>query len=96
MNTNMSINLHINRLILDMPLSQRDRLILQSTVESELTRLLTDDIPPHFHHGDSIPALTVNEIQLPIGNNPTQLGQQLAQSLYQGLSQPNSATGTGP
>ena len=82
----MNINLHIERLVLDgvniVP-SQRD--LLQASITTELTRLLNNSgLADKFVDGDALPRLSTNSIQL-TGNNTTQLGQQIAQSVYGGI-----------
>jgi hypothetical protein len=61
------------------------RHLLQASVETELTRLLTDGgLSPSLAQGTALPRLSTSGIQLP-GNNPTQLGQHIAQSVYGGI-----------
>lgn len=82
----MNINLHIERLVLDgVDIAPGQRHLLQTSVETELTRLLTDrGISPSLAQGVALPRLSTNGMQLK-GNNPTQLGQQIAQSVYGGI-----------
>jgi hypothetical protein len=79
----MNINLHIERLVLEgVDIVPNQRHLLQASVETELTRLLTDrGISPSLAQGVALPRLSTNGMQL-TGNNPTQLGQQIAQSVY--------------
>jgi hypothetical protein len=83
----MNINLHIDRLILDgvnIPSSQRH--LLQATVETELTRLLADGgVSSSLAEGVALPHVSANGIQLTGGNDPAQLGRQIAQSVYGGI-----------
>ena len=61
------------------------RHVLQVTVENELTRLLTDGgLSPSLAQGTTLPRLSTGGIQL-TGNNLTQLGQHIAQSVYGGI-----------
>jgi hypothetical protein len=82
----MNINLHIERLVLDgVDIAPGQRQLLQASVEAELTRLLADrGLAPGFAQGVALPKLSTNGMQL-TGNNPTQLGQQIAQSVYGGI-----------
>lgn len=82
----MNINLHIDRLILDgVNIAPNQRHLLQASVEAELTRLLTDrGLAPSLAQGTALPRLSVSSMQL-TGNNPAQLGQQIAQSVYGGI-----------
>ena len=79
----MSLHLHIDQISLegvDIPRSQRPQ--LQVALEEELSRLLTtQDIPLAMQTGRYIPRLPAN-ITITGKPNPTQLGQQMAQSIY--------------
>lgn len=85
----MNIQLHIDRIVFDgfsLPHSQRP--IVQAAIEAELTRLLlADGLPPSVLTGGAIPQLAAAPIQLAPDSNPTQLGQQIAQSVYGGIGQ---------
>ncbi len=83
----MNINLQIEHLILeDINLSYGERLRLQAEVEAELSQLLTTHgLPPHLQNGGTIPELPA-QINIPENQNPVQMGQQIAQSIYQDLS----------
>jgi len=85
----MTINLHIDRLILDgLPMPHSQRPLLQAAVEAELTRLLTTDgLSPGLSAGGAIPHLPASSLQLPHDNSPAQLGRQIAQSVYGGIGQ---------
>jgi len=82
----MNINLHIERLVLDgVNIAPGQRHLLQASVETELTRLLSNGgLTPAFIQGLALPRITVKAIQLP-GNNATQIGQRIAQSVYGGI-----------
>lgn len=82
----MNINLHIERLILDgVNIAPGQRHLLQARVETELTRLLTDGgLAPSLAQGSAFPRLSTNGIRI-TGNNPTQIGRQIAQSVYGGI-----------
>lgn len=79
----MNINLHIDRLILeDIDLSPSQHLRLQASIEAELSHLLTiNGLPPHWQNGNWVPRLSTRFKKAAI-TNPTQLGQQIAQSIY--------------
>ena len=83
----MNINLHIERLVLDgVNIAPGQRHLLQASVETELARLLTDGgLAPGLAQGTALPRLSTSGIQLTGGNNPTQLGRQIAQSVYGGI-----------
>ena len=83
----MNINLHIEQLILDginIPVGQHH--LLQSTVATELTRMLTcGGLSSNLTHGTALSQMSTSGIQL-AGNNPTQIGRQIAHSLYGRIS----------
>jgi hypothetical protein len=83
----MNINLHIERLVLDgINISPGKRDLLQISITTELTRLLNNaGLAGNLVEGVSLPRLSASSIQL-TGNSPTQLGQQIAQSVYGGIS----------
>jgi hypothetical protein len=82
----MNIHLRIEQLILeglDFPPGQQH--LLQASVEAELTRLLTvGGLSPSLTQGIALPRLPTSGIQL-TSNNPTESGQQIAQSVYGGI-----------
>ena len=80
----MNINVHIERLILDgLPVSHRERPVLQAAVEAELVRLLSvDGLAPHLLTAGAIPCMSGGSIQPSSDGNPNILGQQIAQAVY--------------
>lgn len=82
----MKLNLHIERLILDgIDLTPRQRHQLQASMTAELTRLLSHNgVAPHFASGIALNRLSTSAVQWN-GDNPAQLGQQIAQSVYGGI-----------
>lgn len=82
----MNINLHIERLVLDgVNIAPGQRHLLQASVETELTRMLTEGgLSPSLAQGINLSRVSANGIQL-TGNNPTQIGRQIAQSVYGGI-----------
>lgn len=84
----MWIELHIERLVLDGVALEgsRERALLQSSVESELTRLLTEGGLSHeLSGGGAVPSVAAGNIQLPNGGDPRHLGSQIAQAVYDGI-----------
>jgi hypothetical protein len=83
----MKIQVNIERLILDgidIPPGQRP--LLQTAVEVELGRLLiAGGLSPALSSSGATASIRVNAMQLLRGNNPTQLGQQIARSVYGGI-----------
>jgi hypothetical protein len=85
----MNIKLHIDRLILDgiaIPHSQRP--LLQAAVEAELSRLITaEGLSSQLMNDGAIPQVSASNLPLNPNSSPTQLGQQIAQSVYGGIGQ---------
>lgn len=83
----MNINLHIERLVLDgVNIAPGQRHLLQASVITELTQLLNNGgLANIFVESVALPRLSTNSIQL-TDNKPKQLGQQIAQSVYGGIS----------
>jgi len=83
----MNINLHIERLILDgVPFESRNRALLQTAIETELARLLTqNDAPSNWQSGGATPSVRADTIQIMPQNTPAQLGEQIAGGIYQGI-----------
>jgi hypothetical protein len=82
----MNINLHIERLVLDgVNIAPGQRHLLQASVETELARMLMDGgLSPGLAQGSDLPRLSTSGIQL-TGNNPVQIGRQIAESVYGGI-----------
>lgn len=81
----MSIQVTIDRLILEgIELSQRKRPLLETAVITELTRLLAENGLPH-QAGAAYRERPSNPIQ--VTADPVQLGQQIARSVYGGISE---------
>jgi hypothetical protein len=84
----MNINLHIERLILDGLLLERSQgPHVQAAVEAELARLLTTNgLGEQFQSGGAMPSVRAAGIQLENGSSSIEIGQQIAQSVYHGIS----------
>jgi len=84
----MSINMYIERLILDgISIPHHQRPLLQAAVEQELTRLLVaDGFSSSIMTGGTMSSITGNTIRLTSEGTPTNLGQQIAQAVYGGLN----------
>lgn len=83
----MNINLHIEQLVLDGVNIESGRShLLQSIIAAELTRMLTEGgLSSGLAKGAALPRIAAKKIQLNDSNNLTQLGQQIAQSVYGGI-----------
>lgn len=81
----MSIQVTIDRLVLEgIELSQRERPLLETAVITELTRLISEGGLPH-QAGVAYRERPSNPIQ--VTADTTQLGQQIARSVYGGINQ---------
>ena len=82
----MTINLHINRLVLDgINIAPDERHLLQANLTIELSQLLNNGgLADSLVKGAALPHISTNSIQLN-DNKPMELGQQIAQSLYGGI-----------
>lgn len=80
----MNINLHIERLVLEgLEIAAEQGPVLQAALEGELSRLLSErGLSPSFAQGVAVPRLSARDIQIASASNPTELGQQIAQSVY--------------
>jgi hypothetical protein len=83
----MNIALHIERLILDgAPVDPRQRSLLQTAFEAELTRLLTaGGLRGEIASGAELRSLPAGAIQLAPGVLPQTLGEQIAGAVYNQL-----------
>jgi hypothetical protein len=84
----MNINLHIERLVLDgLPIEARDGPAVRMAIETELTRLLTQNGgTPGLQTGTALPSVRADSIQLTALHSLAQLGQQIAGSVHNGIS----------
>ncbi len=85
--TDSNLHLHIDRLILnDVTLSPSQRRLLQAAIEAELSHLLTEGASV-FSASQAIASLAIAPITPAVNSTPVQLGQQIAQNIYQGMNQ---------
>ena len=86
----MNINLHIERLVLDgLQLERGQGPHIQAAIEAELTRLLTEQgLAGALQNGARLPILPAATMQLNPGSSPSQLGAQIAHSVYTGIGNP--------
>ena len=84
----MSINVHIERLILDgLPLERHQAPLVQSAVEAELAQLLAaEGLASGFRSGGhATPRVEAPGIQLASDSNAAHIGQQIARAVYGGI-----------
>ncbi len=83
----MNISIDIERLILDgVTIEPGQGAQLKAAVESELARLLaTGGVHPGLRSGGSVPSIRANSIRMSSESNPSQLGRQIALSVYGGI-----------
>ena len=82
----MDIDVNIDRLVLEgITVSPRERPLLQAAVETELIRLLTEG-GLGWQTGIALPQAAAEPIQLKSKNDPTGLGEQIAQAVYGGMN----------
>lgn len=83
----MSINLHIGRLVLDgLNISPGQGSQVKTAVESELTRFLTEGgLLSDFQGGGAIPNVRANPIQISGDANPSSIGKEIARAVYGGI-----------
>jgi hypothetical protein len=83
----MNIDLQIEQLNLTgVNLTPRQRQELKAALEAELSRLLTSSDISRRQANIALPSIPI-KVDAGGAKNPTQLGQQIAQSIYGGLNQ---------
>jgi len=82
-----TINLHIERLVLDgLPLGVRDGPLVRAAVAAELARLLADEPPPGaLATGRNAPLVRAGTIARPAADG-TGLGTQIGAAVFAGLA----------
>ena len=87
MKSDMNVNLHIERLVLDgLPIARSQGALVQTAVEAELAQLLSDGgLASTWQSGGAVPGVGAEAIQLASESNPAHIGQQIAQAVYGGL-----------
>ena len=83
----MKINLHIERLVLDgVNIDSGQRRLLQTRVETELTRMLTEGgLSPSFTRNLALSRLSTSAFRMPEAGNTKHAGQEIAKSVYGGI-----------
>jgi hypothetical protein len=85
--TDVTVRVYIDRLILDgLPVTHHQGSLVQAAVSAELERLLSESgLPASLDAGVALPSVRANGIQLTSENSPTQLGTQIAGSVYSSI-----------
>jgi hypothetical protein len=83
----MNVNLHIERLVLEgIDLDPAERPVLQAALEAELGRLLTEGgVGTGLASGGAVPSVRAGGFEMSGERNASQLGRQIAGSVYGGL-----------
>lgn len=84
----VNVNIYIERLVLNgLSISYHQQPLLQAAVETELTHLFTTNgMANGLLTGSAVSHISVGDIQLADDSDPTNLGQQIARAVYEGLS----------
>ena len=83
----MSIDVHIERLILDgLPITSLQGPQVRAAVEKELARLLAaQGLSAEFRGGIAVPRVSAGAIQIAREIRPARLGQSIARAVHQGI-----------
>jgi hypothetical protein len=82
----MTINLHIERLVLDLPVGAGQGALIQSAIETELARLLAGNgLASELMAGGAMPRLTAGSIQLTNDMTPARLGKRIAGAVHSAI-----------
>jgi hypothetical protein len=83
----LRIKLHIERLSLEgLPLTRNQGAAVQTAVESELTRMLSErGLADGIRAGGAMPSLPAVRLEYASGASPAQLGRQIARAVYGGI-----------
>jgi len=82
----MNVNLRIDELVLH-SFPPGDRYRIAAALEAELARLLmVQGVPPGLASGGAFPVLDAGSFHVAPGARPQQIGTQIAQALFGGLS----------
>jgi hypothetical protein len=83
----MSINVHIERLVLDSDaVAAGDSRLFSTALRSELGRLLAEGGTPPITQGAALPSLRAAPVSVDQGAGPQAIGCGVARSIYGGLA----------
>lgn len=85
----MNINLHIAELIVEDEFSEHhQKYVLKNSLEASLKQLLSqNEIFPNLQSDDSIRKIHTKPITIEKTSTPSEIGQNIAHSVYQGIRQ---------
>lgn len=83
-----NINIRIDRIVLDgLSISNHQESQFKAAVETELAHLFTvNGLASGLQSGGAVSHISAGDIQLADDSDPSNLGQQVARAVYEGLS----------
>lgn len=83
----MNLTVHIAHLVLDgLPVTAADGATVQTAVQAELTRLLTENgLAPALRQGGAHTTIRTTGVHLPTGTTPTATGREIGAAIHDGL-----------
>jgi hypothetical protein len=85
----MRLRVHIERLVLEGPLSVVDGRHVKASLARELSRLLSSGgLHPELRAGAALPAIPAGAYDPPRDASASQIGQQIARSVHAGIGPP--------
>jgi hypothetical protein len=83
----VNVNVYIERLVLDgVNIRPGQGALVKTAVEAELSRLLTNGgLATGLEAGGALSSVRANSFQISEDSNPSQLGKQIARSVYGGI-----------
>lgn len=83
----MNVTVHIAHLVLDgLPVTAADSAAIQTAVQTELTRLLTEDsLARALQQGGAHATVQGADVHLPAGTTPAATGREIGAAIHEGL-----------
>lgn len=83
----MNIELHIEHLVLDgLPLTPTDGAAIQQAIQTELTRLLTENgLASALEQGGVLTGVRTPDMRLPANSAPDAMGRGIGAAIHEGL-----------
>ena len=83
-----NVSVHIERLVIDgLPLTAREGVQLQRALQRELAHLITGRQQPGHWRATAVPSLVAPSLNVPAAVRPSQLGREIARSIFASLHQ---------